>query len=150
MRAQLAERDALLESAAEGASILRSLIENIEAKGNYSPESTVSFLQQALHCVSTALSPSASAEPKCAKCHGRGQLRIATVYGSTDKSCPDCTSAEPSAPVERDEDVLTETLRTCEKWFVKHSPTAPLIGGFGDAEHPMLTCIRAALERKPS
>lgn len=61
--AQLAKREALLESAAEGASILRSLIENIEAKGNYSPESTVSFLQQALHCVSQALSPSASAEP---------------------------------------------------------------------------------------
>jgi hypothetical protein len=67
-RAQLAERDALLESAAEGASILRSLIENIEAKGNDSPESTASFLQQALHCVSPALSPSASAEPSAPKC----------------------------------------------------------------------------------
>lgn len=55
----------------------------------------------------------------------------------------------PSAPVERDDGVLIETLRTCEKWFVKHSPTAPLIGGFGDAEHPMLTFIRAALENKP-
>ncbi|WP_330508341.1 hypothetical protein V1687_18335 [Pseudomonas putida] len=63
LRKKLAEQDALLESAAEGASILRSLIENIEAKGNYSPESTASFLQQALHCFSPALSPSASAEP---------------------------------------------------------------------------------------
>lgn len=68
LRAQLVERDALLESAAEGASILRSLIENIEAKGNYSPESTASFLQQALHCVSPALSPCASAEPSAPKC----------------------------------------------------------------------------------
>lgn len=40
---------------------------------------------------------------------------------------------------------LVEALRTCEKWFAKHSPTAPLIGGLGDAEHPMLTFIRAAL-----
>ncbi|MFO3723975.1 hypothetical protein [Pseudomonas sp. HLMP] len=63
LRALLAERDALLESAAEGASILRSLIENIKVKDNYSPESTVSFLEQALHCVSPALSPSASTEP---------------------------------------------------------------------------------------
>ena len=58
-------------------------------------------------------------------------------------------STEPSAPVERDDETLIDALRTCEKWFIKHSPTAPLIGGFGDAEHPMLTCIRAALERKP-
>lgn len=59
---------------------------------------------------------------------------------------------EPSAPAEIDERAeaqqLIEALRTCEKWFIKHSPTAPLIGGFGDAEHPMLTCIRAALGRK--
>ncbi|RRV76595.1 hypothetical protein [Pseudomonas sp. p99-361] len=58
-------------------------------------------------------------------------------------------SAEPSAPVERDDETLIDALRTCETWFIKHSPTAPLIGGFGDAEHPMLTCIRAALECKP-
>jgi len=57
-------------------------------------------------------------------------------------------SAEPSAPVERHDETLIDALLTCEKWFIKHSPTAPLIGGFGDAEHPMLTCIRAALERK--
>jgi predicted DNA-binding protein (UPF0278 family) len=38
-----------------------------------------------------------------------------------------------------------EALEICEQWFVKHSPTAPLIGGQGDAEHPMLTMIRAAL-----
>ncbi|MFT8234113.1 hypothetical protein ACLNBI_21500 [Pseudomonas guariconensis] len=57
-------------------------------------------------------------------------------------------SAEPSAPVERDDATLIDALRTCEKWFVKHSPTAPLIGGFGDAEHPMLTYIRAALALK--
>jgi hypothetical protein len=48
-----------------------------------------------------------------------------------------------AAPVAQTE--LVEALRTCEKWFAKHSPTAPLIGGFGDAEHPMLTFIRAAL-----
>lgn len=46
---------------------------------------------------------SASAEPKCGRCHGRGLLRIATVCGPADKVCPDCASAEPSAPVEIDE-----------------------------------------------
>ncbi|KAI3488594.1 hypothetical protein L1887_47359 [Cichorium endivia] len=40
-----------LEHAAEGAQILQSLIDNIESHGNYSPESTVGFLQQALQCL---------------------------------------------------------------------------------------------------
>jgi len=40
-------------------------------------------------------------------------------------------------------DDLEGALGTCERWFAKHSPIAPLIGGFGDAEHPMLTFIRA-------
>lgn len=48
------------------------------------------------------------------------------------------------AAVER----LREALETCESWFTKHSPTAPLIGGFGDAEHPMITFIRAALSQQ--
>jgi hypothetical protein len=48
------------------------------------------------------------------------------------------------AEVER----LREALETCESWFTKHSPTAPLIGGFGDAEHPMITFIRAALSQQ--
>jgi len=43
---------------------------------------------------------------------------------------------------------LREALETCESWFTKHSPTAPLIGGFGDAEHPMITFIRAALSQQ--
>ena len=42
-------------------------------------------------------------------------------------------------------DELSAVLDTCSKWFTKHSPTAPLIGGFGDAEHPMITFIRGAL-----
>lgn len=42
-------------------------------------------------------------------------------------------------------DELSAALVTCSKWFTKHSPTAPLIGGFGDAEHPMIIFIRGAL-----
>jgi hypothetical protein len=48
------------------------------------------------------------------------------------------------AEVER----LREVLGTCEAWFAKHSPTAPLIGGFGDAEHPMITFIASALSQQ--
>lgn len=55
---------------------------------------------------------SASAEPKCGKCHGRGLLRIATVCGPADKICPDCASAEPSAPVEIDERAALEAYCT--------------------------------------
>lgn len=104
---------------------------------------------------------SASAEPsapKCETCQDQGEVYSGKMadqgYHQPPEpimdACPDC---KWSASVERDERAdageLTEALRTCEKWFVKHSPTAPLIGGLGDAEHPMLTCIRAALERKP-
>lgn len=39
-----------LESTTECAEILRGLIENIEAQGNYSAESTINFLNQALGC----------------------------------------------------------------------------------------------------
>jgi hypothetical protein len=42
-------------------------------------------------------------------------------------------------------DELSAALDICSKWFTKYSPTAPLIGGFGDAEHPMITFIRGAL-----
>ena len=46
--------------------------------------------------------------------------------------------------IERDR-AQREALETCERWFAKHSPTAPLINGLGEAEHPMLTMLRAAL-----
>lgn len=53
---------------------------------------------------------------------------------------------------ERAESLLTEhvnaqreALQTCERWFERHSPRAPLINGLGDAEHPMLTMIRGVL-----
>lgn len=52
------------------------------------------------------------------------------------------------APPAHPDAALVEALRTCEKWFMRHAPTAPLIGGFGDAEHPMLTHIRAVLAGK--
>ena len=48
--------------------------------------------------------------------------------------------------IERDR-AQREALETCERWFAKHSPTAPLINGLGEAEHPMLTMLRAALAR---
>ncbi len=39
-----------LEECSECASIIRRLIENIEKHGNYSEESTINFLNQALSC----------------------------------------------------------------------------------------------------
>lgn len=88
------------------------------------------------------------AEPSAPKC---GNCGASTGSSCNDNGCGylEGGNGEPSAPVERNDATLIDALLTCEKWFVKHSPTAPLIGGFGDAEHPMLTCIRAALERKP-
>lgn len=50
-------------------------------------------------------------------------------------------------PELRDIAVLIEALGYCEAWFVRHSPTATLINGLGEAEHPMLTCIRSAMDR---
>lgn len=41
---------------------------------------------------------------------------------------------------------LLEALGCCESWFATHSPTAKLINGHS-AEHPMLTCIRAAIAK---
>ncbi len=80
LRAQLAEAQTLLREWAEmfAGGIKASPLEGLETR-------TLQHL-------------SASAEPKCGKCHGRGLLRIATVCGPADKICPDCASAEPSAP----------------------------------------------------
>lgn len=41
---------------------------------------------------------------------------------------------------------LLEALGYCDGWFATHSPTAKLINGHS-AEHPMLTCIRAAIAK---
>lgn len=46
----------VLEHVSEGAEILQILIDNIEAKGNYSQETTVLFLNQALGCIRAAVS----------------------------------------------------------------------------------------------
>ena len=47
-----------------------------------------------------------------------------------------------------DQAELLEALGYCEGWFATHSPTAKLINGHS-AEHPMLTCIRAAIAKTP-
>ncbi len=86
LRAQLAEAQALLRTFAE----------------NSDDDDVVELSNQYL---------SASAEPKCGKCHGRGLLRIATVCGPADKNCPDCASAEPSAPAVSNLPELTDDLR---------------------------------------
>ncbi|MEE3637075.1 hypothetical protein UIA24_22910 [Pseudomonas sp. AL 58] len=101
---------------------------------------------------------SASAEPKCDKCHGRGKLRIATVCGPTDKICPDCTSAEPSAPVERDERAAFE--KACREAATARGreldPEALRRRADGSHVNPLTECgwwgwqARAALERNPS
>ena len=56
-----------LESSVESAGIIRSLIESIEAHGNYSAESTINFLNQALGChyLSPAAIAKAKGEQKC-------------------------------------------------------------------------------------
>lgn len=156
LRAQLVERDALLESAAEGASILRSLIENIEAKGNYSPESTASFLQQALHCVSPALSPSASAEPsapKCTYCGDTGQIMVGRSGDANDgnapimEPCEDCEPVRGSGSLEFD------------KLLAEYHAIVWASGEDGDVDYDLAgidtakklqALHRAALERKPS
>lgn len=58
-------------------------------------------------------------------------------------------SAAVSELIER-EKVEREALETCERWFAQFLPTAPLINELGDAEHPMLSMIRAALARTGS
>jgi hypothetical protein len=68
---------------------------------------------------------------RLAQCRGQAvQARCDTLQGLLKKA-------------DQRVDDLEGALGTCESWFAKHSPTAPLIGGFGDAEHPMLTYIRA-------
>lgn len=44
-----------LESAGDAATILRTMIENIESKGNYTAETTVLFMNQSLCCIDAAL-----------------------------------------------------------------------------------------------
>lgn len=48
--ARASELQADLDRSAEGADILRGLIASIEKKGNYTAESTINFLNQALGC----------------------------------------------------------------------------------------------------
>lgn len=44
-----------LEGAGDAGTILRTMIENIESKGNYTAETTVLFMNQALGCIDAAL-----------------------------------------------------------------------------------------------
>src|SRR5690606_27108027 len=66
----------------------------------------------------------------CATCRGDGE--VAAPQPAEQRSAPDVAG-------------LVEALECCETWFSKHSPTAPLINGHGDAEHPMMACVREAL-----
>ena len=68
----------------------------------------------------------------------------------TDEACvsSECLEVQPlyAAPrVQGDAVAVRDALETCERWFAAHMAVAPLIGGHGHAEHPMLTTIRAAL-----
>lgn len=66
------------------------------------------------------------------------QWCLIDMYGEIGRCC----KVVPSRP---EQIRLVEALEYCEAWFARHSPASPLIGGYGGAEHPMLTCIRAAL-----
>lgn len=67
-----------------------------------------------------------------------GPTEADSGYGPQQRANADLIAAAPD---------LLEALGYCQSWFAKHAPTAPLIGGFGEAEHPMLTCINAAIAK---
>ena len=72
----------------------------------------------------------------------------------TDEACvsSECLEVQPlyAAPrVQGDAVAVRDALETCERWFAAHMAVAPLIGGHGHAEHPMLTTIHAALAAQP-
>jgi hypothetical protein len=55
MRAENEARQASMVFVRDAADILRTLIENIDSKGNYSPEATALFLNQVLGCIHAAM-----------------------------------------------------------------------------------------------
>jgi hypothetical protein len=55
LRAENAARQASMVFVRDAADILRTLIENIDSKGNYSPEATALFLNQVLGCIHAAM-----------------------------------------------------------------------------------------------
>lgn len=75
-----------------------------------------------------------------------GQFVKPSVLKQTDVQYSANSTPAPAGADRRDAE-YAETLKCCRKWFERHSPTAPLIGGFGDAEHPMLTLINASLAK---
>jgi hypothetical protein len=55
LRAENEARQAPMVFVRDAADILRTLIENIDSKGNYSPEATALFLNQVLGCIHAAM-----------------------------------------------------------------------------------------------
>lgn len=66
-------------------------------------------------------------------------------HGDTPNMVIKAMSAADAALISAAPDLL-EALGYCEIWFSKHAPSASLITG-NEAEHPMLTCIRAAIAK---
>jgi len=80
-RAQLAERDALLDR----------VVDHAKFWHDHPYAEVVEGIAKDYKAIS------ARAEPKCGACHGLGQVRIATVCGPADKTCQTCASAAPEA-----------------------------------------------------
>jgi hypothetical protein len=55
LRAENAANRAAMVFVRDAADILRTLIENIDSRGNYSPEATALFLNQVLGCIHAAM-----------------------------------------------------------------------------------------------
>lgn len=85
----------------EGLEILNGIIDNVKRRGNYSPESTCVFIDQAGQCLREALSAIEAltiepAAPKCPQCD--------FGIGGHEPNCP-------AAPKRRQEAVATDYLR---------------------------------------
>lgn len=83
----------------EGLEILNGIIDNVKRRGNYSPESTCVFIDQAGQCIREALSALEPAAPEgdddtCSSCSGSDWYATMERYCD----CADGLAQRPTAP----------------------------------------------------